>query len=94
MPGGEGHIAEIQGQAGVSAENERHQGFDEAVAANGKAEAVSSQIGWLGYHPGHGDHGIHLIPFPKVEVMFCANDNAAVEAVQAYGRKWREISLS
>ena len=44
--GGEGAIAEIQGMAGASAANERHQGFDEAIAAAGdKVTVVSSQIG-------------------------------------------------
>jgi len=81
--GGEGYLAEIQGQAGASAANERHQGFNEAVAANGKVEVVSSQIGdWDTTKAMEIMENI-LTAFPEVQAVFCANDNMAVGAVQA-----------
>jgi len=83
LMGGEGFIAEIQGQAGASAANERHQGFNEAVAANGKVEVVSSQIGdWDTTKAMEIMENI-LTAFPEVQAVFCANDNMAVGAVQA-----------
>jgi len=81
--GGEGFIAEIQGQAGASAANERHQGFNEAVAANGKVTVVSSQIGdWDTTKAMQIMENI-LTAFPEVQAVFCANDNMAVGAAQA-----------
>ena len=82
--GGEGAIAEIQGMAGASAANERHQGFDEAIAAAGdKVTVVSSQIGDWDTTKAMGIMENILMANPEVKGVFCANDNMAIGAVQA-----------
>lgn len=82
--GGEGQIAEIQGQAGASAANERHQGFDEAVAAAGeKITVVSSQIGDWDTTKALSIMENILLAYPEVKGVFCANDNMAAGAMQA-----------
>lgn len=82
--GGEGAIAEIQGMAGASAANERHQGFDEAIAAAGdKVTIVSSQIGDWDTTKAMGIMENILMANPEVKGVFCANDNMAIGAVQA-----------
>ena len=82
--GGEGAIAEIQGMAGASAANERHQGFDEAIAAAGdKVTVVSSQIGDWDTTKAMGIIENILMANPEVKGVFCANDNMAIGAVQA-----------
>ena len=82
--GGSGKIAEIQGQAGASAANERHQGFEEAVTAAGNAvEVVSSQIGDWDTTKALGIMENILLASPDVKGVFCANDNMAIGAVQA-----------
>ncbi|MDO4548765.1 MAG: substrate-binding domain-containing protein [Clostridia bacterium] len=82
--GGSGEIAEIQGQAGASAANERHQGFDEAVAAAGEGiTVVSSQIGDWDTTKALGIMENILLAYPDVKGVFCANDNMAIGAVQA-----------
>ena len=81
---GEGAIAEIQGMAGASAANERHQGFDEAIAAAGdKVTVVSSQIGDWDTTKAMGIMENILMANPEVKGVFCANDNMAIGAVQA-----------
>lgn len=82
--GGSGQIAEIQGQAGASAANERHQGFDEAVKAAGDSiEVVSSQIGDWDTTKAMSIMENILLASPDVKGVFCANDNMAIGAVQA-----------
>ena len=82
--GGSGAIAEIQGQAGASAANERHQGFDEAVAEAGDAvTVVSSQIGDWDTTKALSIMENILLAYPEVKGVFCANDNMAIGAVQA-----------
>ena len=82
--GGAGEIAEIQGQAGASAANERHQGFDEAVAAAGEqVTVVSSQIGDWDTAKALSIMENILLAYPEVKGVFCANDNMAAGAVQA-----------
>ncbi|MGI6237915.1 MAG: substrate-binding domain-containing protein [Candidatus Excrementavichristensenella sp.] len=84
LMGGEGAIAEIQGMAGASAANERHQGFDEAIAAAGdKITVVSSQIGDWDTTKAMGIMENILMANPEVKGVFCANDNMAIGAVQA-----------
>ena len=88
--GGEGFIAEIQGQAGASAANERHQGFDEAVEANGNVTVVSSQIGdWDTTKAMQIMENI-ITASPEVQAVFCANDNMAIGAVQACQQNGRD----
>jgi ribose transport system substrate-binding protein len=88
--GGEGFIAEIQGQAGASAANERHQGFEEAVQANGKVTVVSSQIGdWDTTKAMQIMENI-ITASPEVQAVFCANDNMAIGAVQACQQNGRD----
>ena len=70
--------------AGASAANERHQGFDEAIAAAGdKVTVVSSQIGDWDTTKAMGIMENILMANPEVKGVFCANDNMAIGAVQA-----------
>lgn len=82
--GGKGVIAEIQGMAGASAANDRHQGFMEAVeAAGGAVEVADSQIGDWDTTKAMGIMENMLTARPDIQAVFCANDNMAIGAVQA-----------
>ena len=82
--GGQGVIAEIQGMAGASAANDRHQGFQEAVAAAGdKIILADSQIGDWDTTKALGIMENFLTAHPEIQAVFCANDNMAIGAVQA-----------
>ena len=82
--GGKGIIAEIQGMAGASAANDRHQGFVEAVTAAGPdIEVADSQIGDWDTTKAMGILENMLTARPDIQAVFCANDNMAIGAVQA-----------
>lgn len=82
--GGKGVLAEIQGMAGASAANDRHAGFEEAVAAAGDAVKVAdSQIGDWDTTKALGIMENMLTAHPDIQAVFCANDNMAIGAVQA-----------
>lgn len=82
--GGKGVIAEIQGMAGASAANDRHQGFVEAVEAAGEGiEVADSQIGDWDTTKAMGILENMLTARPDIQAVFCANDNMAIGAVQA-----------
>jgi len=82
--GGKGVIAEIQGMAGASAANDRHQGFVEATTAAGDAiEVADSQIGDWDTTKAMGIMENMLTARPDIQAVFCANDNMAIGAVQA-----------
>lgn len=82
--GGKGVLAEIQGMAGASAANDRHQGFLEAVEAAGEGiEVADSQIGDWDTTKAMGILENMLTARPDIQAVFCANDNMAIGAVQA-----------
>ena len=82
--GGKGVLAEIQGMAGASAANDRHQGFVEAVTAAGPdIEVADSQIGDWDTTKAMGILENMLTARPDIQAVFCANDNMAIGAVQA-----------
>lgn len=82
--GGKGIIAEIQGMAGASAANDRHQGFQEAVEQAGADIVVAdSQIGDWDTSKAMGIMENMLTAHPEIQAVFCANDNMAIGAVQA-----------
>lgn len=82
--GGKGVIAEIQGMAGASAANDRHQGFLDAVAAAGDGiQVADSQIGDWDTTKAMGIMENMLTARPDIQAVFCANDNMAIGAVQA-----------
>lgn len=82
--GGKGILAEIQGMAGASAANDRHQGFQEAVAAAGEdIQVADSQIGDWDTTKAMGIMENMLTAHPDIQAVFCANDNMAIGAVQA-----------
>lgn len=82
--GGKGVIAEIQGMAGASAANDRHQGFVEAVEAAGSDIVVAdSQIGDWDTTKAMGILENMLTAHPEIQAVFAANDNMAIGAVQA-----------
>ncbi|NLA52828.1 MAG: D-ribose ABC transporter substrate-binding protein [Clostridiales bacterium] len=84
LMGGEGVIAEIQGMAGASAANDRHQGFQEALEAAGdKIKLADSQIGDWDTTKALGIMENFLTAHPEIQTVFCANDNMAIGAVQA-----------
>jgi ribose transport system substrate-binding protein len=89
--GGKGVIAEIQGMAGASAANDRHQGFLDAVSAAGAGiQVADSQIGDWDTTKAMGIMENMLTARPDIQAVFCANDNmaiGAVQAVQQMGRK-------
>ncbi|MHC1787815.1 MAG: substrate-binding domain-containing protein [Christensenellales bacterium] len=89
--GGKGVLAEIQGMAGASAANDRHQGFLDAVAAAGAGiQVADSQIGDWDTTKAMGIMENMLTAHPEIQAVFCANDNmaiGAVQAVQQMGRK-------
>ncbi|HPY93852.1 MAG TPA: substrate-binding domain-containing protein [Clostridia bacterium] len=82
--GGKGVLAEIQGMAGASAANDRHQGFVEAVEAAGEGiEVADSQIGDWDTTKAMGILENMLTARPDIQAVFAANDNMAIGAVQA-----------
>jgi len=82
--GGTGVLAEIQGMAGASAANDRHQGFVEAVEAAGEGiEVADSQIGDWDTTKAMGIMENMLTARPDIQAVFAANDNMAIGAVQA-----------
>ncbi len=82
--GGKGVLAEIQGMAGASAANDRHQGFQEAVTAAGEGiQVADSQIGDWDTTKAMGIMENMLTARPDIQAVFCANDNMAIGAVQA-----------
>ncbi|HSK69469.1 MAG TPA: substrate-binding domain-containing protein [Candidatus Limnocylindria bacterium] len=82
--GGKGVLAEIQGMAGASAANDRHQGFVEAVTAAGAdIEVADSQIGDWDTTKAMGIMENMLTARPDIQGVFAANDNMAIGAVQA-----------
>lgn len=84
LMGGQGVIAEIQGMAGASAANDRHQGFQEAVEAAGdQVKLADSQIGDWDTTKALGIMENFLTAHPEIQAVFCANDNMAIGAVQA-----------
>ena len=89
--GGKGVIAEIQGMAGASAANDRHQGFLDAVKAAGDGIKVAdSQIGDWDTTKAMDIMENMITARPDIQAVFCANDNmaiGAVQAVQQMGRK-------
>ncbi len=82
--GGKGVLAEIQGMAGASAANDRHQGFLEATEAAGEDIVVAdSQIGDWDTTKAMGIMENMMTAHPEIQGVFCANDNMAIGAVQA-----------
>ena len=82
--GGTGVLAEIQGMAGASAANDRHQGFVEAVEAAGDGiEVADNQISYWDTTRAMGLMENMLTARPDIQAVFAANDNMAIGAVQA-----------
>ena len=78
-----GQVAEIQGMAGASAANERHEGFENIMGAAENIEVVSSQIGDWDQTKAQEIMTNVLTASPEVKAVFCANDNMALGAIEA-----------
>jgi len=84
------NIVLIQGTIGSSAQVGRTQGITEGLAKNPKYHLLAKQTGEFTQAKGQEVMESFLKAYPKIDVVFCENDNeafGAIDAIKAVGKQ-------
>lgn len=84
------NIVLIQGTIGASAQVGRTQGITEGLAKNPKYHLLAKQTGEFTQAKGQEVMESFLKQYPKIDVVFCENDNeafGAIDAIRAAGKE-------
>lgn len=82
--GGKGNVIEIQGTAGASATNERHDGFVEAIAGTGIKVVAEQHADYLRENAvKFMEDMLQRFPSGSIQAVYAHNDEMALGAIQA-----------